>query len=450
MSDLLAILSFRGRLQPRPYAMASFGVLLTQHLLIALACHGLSPDAQLWSQFSMYPFVFSAPPGPSAGLADLITFADVILTFAAAWLLGALALARVTDRGGGAWIGAAAVLPLLQVPAILYLALARPPKASAQVESQLGFPWSSAAQGVAVATALSLFAVAVGALGFGSYGWSMFCGAPLLIGIVSAYLANRTRDIGFSRTVEVVAVANALGAIGLLSFALEGIVCLAMAAPFALALGWVGGLIGRWLAGALHRPVRDTLASFVVLPLAFAIENAIPDTTRFATAESIDVRAPPMAVWRAVTHMGRINAEPSLLFRMGFSYPTEGVIHGEGVGAIREGHFSTGVAYERVVDWEPGRRLTFDVLSDAPSLRELSPYQDVHAPHVEGYFRTRVAEFDITPIPGGSRLTLKTTHELDLNPAFYWAPIARWVTHQNEVRVLTHFRGLAEAIAAQR
>ena len=443
MSDIVAILSFRGRLRPRPYAVASLGVLLTQHLLIAFACQWLAPSAALWAQVSLYPFLFSAPPGLPPGVADLVTFADVTLTFVTAWLLGALSFARVTDRGGGYWLGVATVLPVFQVPAILYLALAKPREATAQ-NARPDFPWAAAAQGVAIAAALGLFSVAVGALGFGSYGWAMFCGTPLLIGFVSAYLANRTRDIGIAQTVQVVAVAHALGAVGLLSFAFEGIVCLAMAAPFALCLGFAGGLVGRWLAGSLHRPIRDTLASFVALPVAFAIEHAIPDTTRFETAESIDVRAPPMMVWQAVTHMGRINAQPSLLFRMGFSYPTEGVIHGEGVGAIREGHFSTGVAYERVVDWQPGRRLTFDVLSDAPSLRELSPYREVHAPHVEGYFRTRTAEFDITAVPGGSRLTLKTTHELDLNPAFYWAPIAQWVTHQNKVRVLTHFRDLAE------
>jgi hypothetical protein len=300
---------------------------------------------------------------------------------------------------------------------------------------------------VVAGAALTLACVAVGALAFGSYGWTMFLLSPLLVGAMTGYVANRRVDLGADKTVAVVAAANALGALALLSFALEGAICLLMAAPFAVGLGAVGGLLGRWAAGALHRPVADTFAGIIALPLAFAIEHALPDTTRFATAESITVRAPPMAVWQAVTHMGRIDARPSLLFRLGFSYPTEGVIHGQGVGAIREGHFSTGVAYERVTAWDPGRRLTFDVLSDAPSLKELSPYQEVHAPHVEGYFRTRTAEFDIAPIPGGSRLMLKTTHELDLNPAFYWGPIARWVTHQNEIRVLTHFRDIAEAAA---
>ena len=164
MSDLLAILSFRGRLRPRPYAFASLAVLLTQHLLIALACQWLAPSAAFWAQVSMYPFAFSGPPGLSPGMADLVTFADVTLTFATAWVLGAFAFARVTDRGGGYWLGAATVLPVIQLPAILYLALAKPRAAPGQVD-QPTFPWAAAAQGVGIATALSLFSVAVGALG---------------------------------------------------------------------------------------------------------------------------------------------------------------------------------------------------------------------------------------------------------------------------------------------
>ena len=190
------------------------------------------------------------------------------------------------------------------------------------------------------------------------------------------------------------------------------------------------------------------MAAFVLLPLAFAAERTVPATNRIQLSDSVVVAAPPLRVWQAVTHMGAIEAQPSLPFRLGLAYPTAGVIHGEGVGAIREGHFSTGVAYERVSEWAPGRRLTFDVLSDAPSMAELSPYAHVNAPHVVGYFRTRTARFDLTPLPDGrTRLTLTTTHELDLNPAFYWTPIAEWATRQNKARVLAHFKRLAEGRA---
>ena len=107
--------------------------------------------------------------------------------------------------------------------------------------------------------------------------------------------------------------------------------------------------------------------------------------------------------------------------------------------------FSTGVAYERVTVWRPGRQLDFIVLSDPPSMRELSPYPKVDAPHVRGYFRTLDARFTLTPLgPDRTRLTLATRHELDLDPAPYWLPFAQWAVHANKVRVLQHFRQQAE------
>jgi hypothetical protein len=73
----------------------------------------------------------------------------------------------------------------------------------------------------------------------------------------------------------------------------------------------------------------------------------------------------------------------------------------------------------------------------------------VNAPHVNGYFRTLDARFTITPLPNGhSRLSLATRHEMDLNPAFYWLPIAEWAVHTNKARVLAHFAKQAEAAAA--
>jgi hypothetical protein len=121
------------------------------------------------------------------------------------------------------------------------------------------------------------------------------------------------------------------------------------------------------------------------------------------------------------------------------------------VGAIREGVFSTGIAHERVTVWEPGSRLEFIVLSDPPSMRELSPHDHVHAPHVNGYFRTLDARFAITPLANGrTRLSLTTQHELDLGPAYYWLPMAKWAVHANKQRVLQHFARQAESAAAAR
>src|SRR5262249_15258369 len=120
-------------------------------------------------------------------------------------------------------------------------------------------------------------------------------------------------------------------------------------------------------------------------------------------------------------------------------------IFGAGVGAVRRGVFSTGIAYERVTEWAPVRKLSFIVLSDPPTMREMSPYRHVMAPHVNGYFKTLDALFTITPLANGlTRLTLTTHHQLRIEPALYWSPIAEWATHVNKVRVLRHFRDQAE------
>ena len=189
--------------------------------------------------------------------------------------------------------------------------------------------------------------------------------------------------------------------------------------------------------------------SVVVLPLFFAVDFVAPPNFTFESIESIEVAATDRDVWDAIVHMGPIPAAPAAPFRWGLAYPMSGNIHGSGVGAIREGVFSTGVAYERVTKWDPPKQLSFIVLSDPPTMRELSLYREVNAPHVSGYFRTLDARFTITALENGhALLSLATRHELDLNPAFYWLPIAKWAVHANKARVLAHFARQAEATAA--
>ena len=86
--------------------------------------------------------------------------------------------------------------------------------------------------------------------------------------------------------------------------------------------------------------------------------------------------------------------------------------------------------------------------ADPPAMRELSPYARVKAPHDNGYFRTTGDDVTLTPLPGGrTRLTLASHHELDLEPALYWTPLAQWAVRANTRRVLGHIRAQAEAAA---
>ncbi len=187
--------------------------------------------------------------------------------------------------------------------------------------------------------------------------------------------------------------------------------------------------------------------SLAFLPMVFGSEYVLPATTSFTTTESIDIAATPHDVWLSIVHMGAIKSPISLPFQLGVAYPVRGDIIGEGVGAIRKGTFSTGIALERVTEWSVDHKLAFVVVSDPPAMHELSPYQHVNAPHVKGYFRTSYTSFAIIPLGNGRcRVVENTRHELKLDPVLYWMPFARWIIHDNNMRVLSHIQHQSEAM----
>ena len=443
---MIAFLSFNGRIRRGAYALASCCVFFAQHLAVLIAFKGLGQPLTMDWRFWFTPLRLVANLNGASPVAMSLALAAMLLV---TWVLVALAFRRATDACASGWLAAWVVAPIIQVPLILVLSVlphreGRPTPDGAPQSAKSERPWA-AVQGALAGAGLTVVAVAVGALMFGQYGYGMFVVSPFVIGLLTAYLANRDRDIGGVATIVVVVWAMTLGGLALIGLALEGVVCLIMAAPLAFGAALVGAMPGRAMARARQGPAKHVLMSVALLPAMFATEHALPSPTRFETVESVDIAAAPHSVWQSLVRMGPITEPPSVPFRLGLAYPIDGQIIGEGAGAIRRGMFSTGVAYERVTVWSPDRRLAFLVLSDPPMLRELSPYAHVHAPHVTGYFHTGYASFTITPMAGGhSRLTLLTSHELNLDPAQYWLPFAKWAVHSNKIRVLDHFRRQAE------
>jgi len=159
----------------------------------------------------------------------------------------------------------------------------------------------------------------------------------------------------------------------------------------------------------------------------------MPSLSFLDTEQTIEVSAPPALVWQALLHMDAINSVPALPFRLGVAYPQRAEIIGQGVGAIRRGVFSTGVAIERITEWVPDRKLSFAVVSDPPAMHEMSPYKHVYAPHVRGYFTTLSTSFELVAMPGGrTEIIERTSHRLRLDPIFYWMPMARWVVGETQ------------------
>jgi len=373
-----------------------------------------------------------------------------LLDFAVAGLLLVAAVRRARTTNRSSLVACLATVPLVQIPVIGWLGWSESIEATGKPIAGGRVPLETVATGLIAGLVIAVVLEIVSTLVFRTYGFVLFLGSPFIIGCVTGYIGNRRSDIGASATTRLVLGACFLGCVCLLAVALEGILCIVLAAPLIALTAWFGGLMGRTIAlkGPGSAPGRMA-SSFVALPLLLAIDWVAPPDFTFESVESIRVTAPPRDVWDAIVHMGPIPDPPAVPFRWGLAYPTSGTIHGSGVGAIREGVFSTGVAYERVTAWHPNEELAFIVLSDPPTLHELSPYREVHAPHLNGYFRTSDARFTIMPLADGhTLLSLTTRHELLLGPSFYWAPIAKWAVYTNKRRVLAHFAKQAEATAA--
>ncbi|WP_337185797.1 SRPBCC family protein [Phenylobacterium sp.] len=423
------------------YALAASAAVLSQHVVLVWAYWSagavLKADAEFW----LAPLrVFARLPDVHPAGVPVALLCAILSAGAAAWL----SILRARDAGGGYVFAALTLIPGAQVPAILALSLL-PPAASPIPRQEGGASLADAVVGVVAGMGLCVFAVAVSALVFGIYGYGVFVLAPVLMGLVTGYMANRRADLSARSTMNLALLSAILGGFMLVAFALEGIICLIMAAPLALACAGAGGAIGREMAIRRGRGGHPAAFSVAILPLVLAIEATVPSQLRLASVETVDIDASPVQVWRAVTADGEIGPAPPAPFRLGLGYPIASELRGEGVGAERIGRFSTGVSRERVTAWEPGRRLTFEVLETPPAMRELSPWPTVHAPHAVGYFHTLQTSFELAPSPGGrTRLTIRSAHVLRLDPVPYWEPMARLAIQANNRRVLAHMKRQAE------
>ncbi len=102
---------------------------------------------------------------------------------------------------------------------------------------------------------------------------------------------------------------------------------------------------------------------------------------------------------------------------------------------------------EPITAWEENQLLAFDITAQAPPMTELSPYGEIHPPHLDGYFRATHGEFRLTPLPGGrTRLEGRTDYVVDMFPQVYWTVPARAIVTAIHARVLHHIQTLAEEL----
>ena len=192
------------------------------------------------------------------------------------------------------------------------------------------------------------------------YGASLFLGTPFVMGFVSAFAFNRDAPRSVMATLGVAYLTLVVVA-GLIALAaLEGLVCLLMALPLALLLASLGAVLGRQIAFG-GRPAAAVTSLLVALPVLTGFEARALRAPLREVATAVDIDAPPEVVWKNVIGIAELPPPGEWVFRLGIAYPVRARIRGAGVGAVRTCEFSTGPFVEPITEWDPPRRLAFDV-----------------------------------------------------------------------------------------
>jgi hypothetical protein len=283
-----------------------------------------------------------------------------------------------------------------------------------------------------------------GIYGIGEYGFALFVFTPFFIGACPAILFGYKRETTWKQSRQISFLTLAIATFFLLLFAIEGVICIVMAAPFGMLLTFAGSATGYAIISKTPKngPAAIVILMALIPTTAFIEKDNEPALISVVT--SIEIAANAETVWKNVIEFPQLAPPTEFLFKTGIAYPINAKIDGSGVGAVRHCNFTTGSFVEPVTVWNEPGLLKFDVEEQPAPMKELS-FWKIDAPHLHDYFISRQGQFKLTALPNGHTLLEGTTwYYHDIKPQFYWQLWSRYIIHKIHLRVLEHIKHTSE------
>lgn len=443
-----------GEIDRGPYLFLGFALMAVKYNLERLVAGALFNRS--WSVLSHYLRAPQLDPQSYAGADSKFYALMVLMSLPFIWTGVALTIRRLRSAGLPAGLVALFFVPVVNL--FFFLLMAALPKAEAAAPASSYWdrlmPKSDA--GAAALVVVSSGALVLLLTEFSSallkgYGWGLFVGLPFVQGLAASMVYGHHKQRSFGECMAVAMLSVLFSGLVIFAAAVEGVICLAMAAPLAFALAGMGAILG-YLVQRHHRSEGRALALLLVIlgvpalmgaeSVAGIAEPVLPVRT------TVDIDAPPAVVWKNVVSFSELPTPTHWIFKLGYAYPVRATIVGRGVGAVRHCEFTTGAFVEPITVWDEPRRLAFDVTSQPAPMTETSWYPDLHPAHLDDYLRSRGGEFLLEPLPGGrTRLTGTTWYSHAIRPGWYWRPVSDAIIHRIHERVLAHVKRLSEAKA---
>ena len=300
--------------------------------------------------------------------------------------------------------------------------------------------WLSIALTILIAIPLTVW----GIYGIGEYGIALFFLTPLLIGLASTIFFGYKRNVTYKESRNIAFLTLIIFSLGLFAFAIEGLICIAMAAPIAVLLTWLGSFFGHEIISKAPDSSSAVLLIVMVSIPTMAFTEKESEHQLSSVVTSIVISADSETVWKNVVEFPELDEPTEFIFKTGIAYPINARIEGTGVGAVRYCNFTTGSFVEPVTEWDEPRLLKFNVVDQPEPMKEIS-FWDIDAPHLHDYFVSKQGQFKLTALPNGqTKLEGTTWYYHNIKPALYWRPWSNYIIHQIHKRVLNHIKANSE------
>ena len=378
----------------------------------------------------------------------------IIFSLPFIWVGTVLTVKRLRDAALPLWLVLLFFVPFLNM--IFFLVLSILPKKEDDFSTKKSFfdrlmpvdKLDSAALAVILVSIIA-FQMAILFVNYlEAYGWGLFIGVPFFIGFASVLIYGyHHHRITYKEAIMISSLAIVLFGIIVFITAFEGIICLAMASPILFSVGWIGAIIGYYVRrGHSRYRLNVIIAPLLMIPLLGYLESwADRQPPLFEVKTQVIIDAPKQAIWDELVAFSEIPPPEEWLFSTGIAYPTHAEIEGQGVGAVRHCHFTTGAFVEPITVWEEPHLLQFSVDDQPPPMVEWGIYDDLHMEHLDGYFQSEKGQFQLEALDDGTTKLVGTTwYRHDIWPTSYWRLWSDYILHQIHLRVLNHIKQAAE------
>jgi len=273
--------------------------------------------------------------------------------------------------------------------------------------------------------------------------------APLAVGAVTVYLAERVQPRSLGYYVLAPMISTCLFVLGSMAMLWEGAICAILILPVFMLVGAFGGLIMGVICRMKWKSRRPTVYSFVALPVVLAalgIGNETPQ--RFEHVErSTLIQAAPAEVWKHLLDADHIRAsevDRAWMYRIGVPTPLAGVTHRSDRGLVREVRMGKGIHFRQMSsDWQPHRYVRWQYLFEEDSVP--AGALDDHVRIGGEYFDLRDTTYTLTPRGDATVLTIRMDYRVSTGFNWYAVPLADWLIGDFSEVILDFYRQRAQA-----